>query len=55
MRRGWPEVSEGGKAQTEKKVENIGNSYFPALAGPLFAPREGRLYPAGIPREGQKI
>jgi len=20
-----------------KKVENIGNSYFPALAGPLFA------------------
>lgn len=42
--------------QTEEKVENIGNSYFPALAGSLFAPGEGRgLHPAGIPREGQKI
>lgn len=30
---------EGANKQTKKgKVENIGNSYFPALAGPLFAP-----------------
>lgn len=47
-------MSEG--ESTKKKVENIGNSYFPALARSLFASGEEEgLYPTGIPREGQKI
>lgn len=40
-RSGWAKVSEG-EGTNRKKVENIGNSYFPALVGSLFAPREGR-------------
>lgn len=31
-----------GEGTNRKKVENIGNSYFPALVGSLFAPSEGR-------------
>jgi len=38
------EIPRGGQKECQrvertnrKKVENIGNSYFPALAGPLFA------------------
>lgn len=39
----WARMSEGEGANRKKKVENIGNSYFPALAGPAFC-SSGRGY-----------
>lgn len=38
----------------QKKVENIGNSYFPALVGPLFAREEKGVIPDGNTSRGSE-